>query len=96
MNDQYQREGNNHDQSDPLKIMINEYCFSYGINSFQPHSSVPNQHQKSTALQNNYLPNVFNFEPDATAFSEHRTFHQRHVIASPVFVWIGGFGVVVG
>jgi hypothetical protein len=56
---------------------------------------VPNQQQHS-ALQKTYAANGLNFEPDATAFSEHRTLHQRHVIAGPLFVGIGGFGVVVG
>jgi hypothetical protein len=65
------------------------------MNSFQPHSSVPNQHQHP-ALQKTYPTGCFNFEPDATAVSEHHTLHQRHVIASLFFVGIGGFGVVVG
>jgi hypothetical protein len=65
------------------------------MNFSQPHSSVPNQHQDA-ALKNTYRTNGFDFEPDATAFSEHRTLNQRHVIASHFFVGIGGFGVVVG
>ncbi len=65
------------------------------MNSFQPHSSVPNQHRQ-TALQYTYITDGLNFEPDATAFSEHRTLHQCHVIASLFFVGIGGFGVIVG
>jgi hypothetical protein len=56
---------------------------------------VPNQ-QQHTALQNTYVTSGLNFEPDATAFSEHRTLHQRHVIESQLFAGIGGFGVVVG
>jgi len=90
-----EREGNIHGQSHHLKLMINEYCFWFGINFSQPHFSVPNQ-QQHTALQNTYRTNGLHIEPDATAFSEHRTLHQRHVIASPFFVGIGGFGVVVG
>ena len=62
------------------------------MNYSKQHSSVPNQHQHS-ALQNTYATNL-NFEPDATAFFEHRTLHQRHVIASSV--GIGDFGVFVG
>jgi hypothetical protein len=65
------------------------------MNFSQPHSSVPNQ-QQHTALQNTYITNGLNFEPDATAVSEHRTLHQRHVNASPFFVRVGGLGVFVG
>jgi hypothetical protein len=65
------------------------------MNSFQPHSSVPNQHQH-TALQKTSNTNGLNFEPDATAVSERRILHQRHVIDSPVLAGIGGFGVIVG
>ncbi len=95
MNNHDEREGNIHGQSVPLKLIINEYGFRVGINFSQPHSSVPNQ-QQQPALKNTYPTNGLNFEPDATAFSEYRTLHQRQVMASPFFVGICGFGVVVG
>jgi hypothetical protein len=97
MTNHHEREGNIHGQSVALKLMINEYSLCVCINFFQPHSSVPNQ-QRHTALQKTYVASGLNFEPDATAFSEHRTLHQRQrrVIASPFFVGIGGFGFVVG
>ena len=75
--------------------MINEYSFWVGKNSFQPHSSAPNP-QQQTALQYTYITDCLNFEPDATAISEHRTLHQRHVIVRGFLFGIGGFGVVVG